>query len=373
MASTYQLLSYGSRGDAVRRLQTTLNGKGYNLEVDGVYGNLTRAAVMDYQKKNGLQLDGVVGDETWGHLLSSADTAQQFTTSRQVLSGVSDETADRLAALEKGMQPSEEARAAHARYDSVAAMEPQPYQSSFAAQLAQMYQEIIDRPAFSYDPETDSTYQHAARLAVRQGKAAMEDTMGRAAALTGGYGSTYAESAAQQSYGRYLEELAEQIPTLEQSARARYEAEGKAALQRYELLRDQDTSAYSRWKDSYNVWKEARNAARQEAEDADSRDLTIYRKLLDYYADKADAEQKASLSNATATTVKTSGVSKKTSSAKASGTAEAEAFTSAVDKYIKENNTEAARALIRENGSRLTDEQREKLFKMLLHYYGSNR
>ena len=62
MASTSEWVSYGSRGNAVKQLQTLLNGRGYSLDVDGVFGKLTRAAVLDYQKKNGLKLvDGVVG------------------------------------------------------------------------------------------------------------------------------------------------------------------------------------------------------------------------------------------------------------------------------------------------------------------------
>ena len=63
------LLSYGSNGDAVKELQTNLNTVGgYNLDVDGGFGKKTKAAVVDYQKKNGLAVDGVVGDETNGSL-----------------------------------------------------------------------------------------------------------------------------------------------------------------------------------------------------------------------------------------------------------------------------------------------------------------
>lgn len=63
------LLSYGSSGDAVKELQTNLNTVGgYNLDVDGGFGKKTKAAVVDYQKKNGLAVDGVVGGETNGSL-----------------------------------------------------------------------------------------------------------------------------------------------------------------------------------------------------------------------------------------------------------------------------------------------------------------
>jgi peptidoglycan hydrolase-like protein with peptidoglycan-binding domain len=57
-------LKLGSKGDAVKTLQTTLNSKGYKLAVDGSFGKLTLAAVKDYQGKNGLVVDGRVGPKT---------------------------------------------------------------------------------------------------------------------------------------------------------------------------------------------------------------------------------------------------------------------------------------------------------------------
>lgn len=72
MASTYQTVRYGSTGSAVRQLQSALNQKGYQLSEDGIFGAKTRAAVRDYQKKNGLLLDGIAGSQTWNHLMSAA-------------------------------------------------------------------------------------------------------------------------------------------------------------------------------------------------------------------------------------------------------------------------------------------------------------
>lgn len=78
------LLSYGSNGDAVKTLQQNLNTVGnYGLDVDGAYGAKTQAAVTDYQKKNNLAVDGIVGDETNGSLakaLAAAQTKQAGST-----------------------------------------------------------------------------------------------------------------------------------------------------------------------------------------------------------------------------------------------------------------------------------------------------
>lgn len=55
MASTYTMVAYGSQGSAVKQLQSELNRRGYGLDEDGIFGKKTRAAVRDYQKKNGLR------------------------------------------------------------------------------------------------------------------------------------------------------------------------------------------------------------------------------------------------------------------------------------------------------------------------------
>ena len=78
MASTYTMVAYGSQGSAVKQLQSELNRRGYSLDEDGIFGKKTRAAVRDYQKKNGLRMvDGIAGDETWGSLLASPTAEEQ--------------------------------------------------------------------------------------------------------------------------------------------------------------------------------------------------------------------------------------------------------------------------------------------------------
>lgn len=65
-----EVLRFGSRGTWVEYLQLALVRAGYtNLSVDGVFGARTLDAVRDFQQKNGLSPDGVVGRRTWGKLL----------------------------------------------------------------------------------------------------------------------------------------------------------------------------------------------------------------------------------------------------------------------------------------------------------------
>ena len=60
-SSEYQ---YGDKSSGVKNIQKLLNKLGYNLEEDGDFGPRTYNAVVDFQGKNGLAVDGIVGIKT---------------------------------------------------------------------------------------------------------------------------------------------------------------------------------------------------------------------------------------------------------------------------------------------------------------------
>ncbi len=69
-------LSNGSNGEEVKKLQETLIEKGYDPgEADGIFGTKTRAAVMAFQKDNGLVSDGIAGPKTLAALGINANTS----------------------------------------------------------------------------------------------------------------------------------------------------------------------------------------------------------------------------------------------------------------------------------------------------------
>lgn len=64
--TTAAVLRQGAKGSEVKEVQRRLKKWGYyNGSVDGVFGSGTRAAVIKFQKKNGLTADGVVGKATY--------------------------------------------------------------------------------------------------------------------------------------------------------------------------------------------------------------------------------------------------------------------------------------------------------------------
>lgn len=67
---TCPLLACGSMGTIVSLLQSRLNSIGFSCgSVDGMFGQNTKKAVMQFQKSRNLLVDGIVGKNTWTELL----------------------------------------------------------------------------------------------------------------------------------------------------------------------------------------------------------------------------------------------------------------------------------------------------------------
>ncbi|MBR2008770.1 MAG: peptidoglycan-binding protein, partial [Peptococcaceae bacterium] len=58
-------LRIGNRGSAVAFVQRLLRQRGYNVPIDGIFGNMTRNAVTNFQRRNNLSQTGMVDDGTW--------------------------------------------------------------------------------------------------------------------------------------------------------------------------------------------------------------------------------------------------------------------------------------------------------------------
>lgn len=120
-------------------------------------------------------------------------------------------------------------------------------------------QKVLNRDKFKFDINGDALYQQYKDRYIQQGKQAMMDTMGQAAALTGGYGNSYAQSAGQQTYQGYLQGLGDKVPELYQLALERYNREGTDLLNKYGLLSEEYAKEYGRYRDSVGDWQTQRD------------------------------------------------------------------------------------------------------------------
>lgn len=251
----YTTIRYGSSGDEVKKLQESLNSQGYKLDVDGQFGSATQSAVRDYQSKNGLTVDGIVGDNTWGKLTGGASTQAS-------VSGTAGTTGSTgTAVITPGENPG-------AYQNPYANENPGEYTSPYDQQIRDLYEQITSRPKFQFNVDGSSLYQQYRDQYTRLGKDAMENTQAVAAGLTGGYGSSYAQSAGQQAYNRYLQEMTDKLPDIYAAERSAYDAEGDDLTAKYGMLLDQEQQAYSRWQDAYNRYQTQEQQAYSRWQDA---------------------------------------------------------------------------------------------------------
>ena len=104
------------------------------------------------------------------------------------------------------------------------------YAGSYDDLVEESFGKLHNRQPFAYDPGSDLLYQQYRDQYLTSGRRAMNDSMARAASLTGGYGSSYAAALGQQHYGQYLQQLNERLPELYDRAYSRWLDEGQALL-----------------------------------------------------------------------------------------------------------------------------------------------
>ena len=125
------------------------------------------------------------------------------------------------------------------------------YSSPYDQQLKDLYDQIVNRKEFSYDANDDQMYQAYKDRYTQLGQQAMKDTMGQAAALTGGYGSSYGQAVGQQAYDQYMLGLNDKASELYQMAYQRYQDDANRQLQSYQLMGDLADRDYQQRSDAY--------------------------------------------------------------------------------------------------------------------------
>lgn len=283
--ATYSNLSYGSSGDEVKKLQQSLINAGYDLgNADGIFGEKTQAAVKKYQQDNGLDVDGIAGTNTLGKLYGTTSTGTQQNTQQ--------------AATPVSSIPSSYDSAADAAYQQAlaalqqASKETPTYAGSYDTQLEEIYKQITNRDKFSYDLNGDMLYQQYKDQYTNLGQMAMMDTMGQAAALTGGYGSSYSQAVGQQAYQGYLQQLNEVVPELYGMALDQYNQQGQDLLNQYSMVGDLRDDEYGKYQDQLNQYWLNVDYLKGQADDAYNRGYTewatqyeaqqdAYNKLMD--------------------------------------------------------------------------------------------
>ena len=141
---------------------------------------------------------------------------------------------------------------------------------------------VLNREKFSYDLNSDAIYNQYKNQYINLGKLAMQDTMGQAAALTGGYSNSYAATAGNQAYQGYLQQLNNVVPDLYQMALNQYNAEGDNLMNQYSMLANQYNTEYGEYRDKVSDWNTQRDYLTGLYNDERTYDYGIYSDNRDF-------------------------------------------------------------------------------------------
>ena len=211
------------------------------------------------------------------------------------------DTAGKLAGYENSRPKYNQSQDVTDAWNKVKELEgskPADYVSKYGDQIQALLDKILNRDPFKYDFNADPMYQMYKDRYLQQGRMAMQDTMGDAAALTGGYGNSYAATAGQQAYQSYLQGLNDRIPGLRDFAYNAWLNEGDRMRSNLSTLQGLDESDYARYRDTVGDYKDELNYYYNRFGDMSDReynrylnDASAWERDRDYWFNKWQWEQ----------------------------------------------------------------------------------
>lgn len=206
------------------------------------------------------------------------------------MQGISDASRNNLNYYAQGYQPSQNVAAAQSYLQGVIDKKPGEYQSQYGGQIQNLYNQIMNRPKFRYDVNQDPLFQQYKNQYMANGQRAMQDTVGNAAALTGGYGNSWGTTAGYQAYQEYLRQLGAIVPELEGRAYDRYNDEGDQLRDNMNLTLNLDNIGYGRYRDMMGDWQADRDYADTAYQRERGNDQDQWNSMLNFYLQQAAKE-----------------------------------------------------------------------------------
>lgn len=251
------ILKIGASGEEVKKLQKTLQEKGYDLGsygADGIFGAKTDAAVRQYQKDNALTVDGIAGEKTLGSLYAAPQTPQ-----------------------------------APAPAPEETPSDVPVYQPSYDGLLTSLEEKLQDSRDFSYRLEDDPLYHQYRKAYLKEGALAARDIAAKATAATGGYGNSYAQAVSQQTLQDYLGKLYALTPQLAAAAYEKHSDKQADLLAYYKAVQSAKEAEYDRYQDALKQYRQEQ----QDAYDKQQDQLKALQTLIKSGYDPSDEELSA--------------------------------------------------------------------------------
>ena len=186
----------------------------------------------------------------------------------------------------KKWEESEDLKKQQQALEAYKATKPGAYSSPNQIVSAEALKNWQNYKPFEYNVNADALYKQYKNNYMTQGKLAMQDTAGQAAALTGGYGSSYAQNVGQQAYQGYLQKLNDVVPALQEAAYNRHLQGKEDAFKNWQMAQAMEEQDYGRYVDELNRYNAEYNRLYGEYTDAYDREYSQFQ-----YDDQRDYQQ----------------------------------------------------------------------------------
>lgn len=245
-------------------------------ELENMYDNLGNRIDNTTTDTSSNAIMGTTGTGTNTTGTSNASASASINYSGQY---ASPETAAYLAKYEQNRPTYTQSKDVTDAWNKVTELEgqkPDDYVSKYGDQIQTILDQILNRKNFEYDFNADPMYQMYKDRYIQQGQMAMQDTLGDAAALTGGYGNSYATTAGNQAYQSYLQGLNDIIPDLREEAYNEWLNEGDRLNSNLSILQGLDDTDYGRYRDKVSDYKDDLNYYYSKYGDMSDREYNRY-------------------------------------------------------------------------------------------------
>ena len=244
---------------------------------------------------------------TQNNIITAPQLQTQYSNSRQEIGpyNQSQATQDAYAALQAAQagqpdayQYSPEVLAAQQALNNLTASRPAAYQSKYGAQLDDLLAQIQNPGQFKYEFNGDNLFKAYADQYTQRGKQASLDAMGQAAALNGGYGSSYGQMVGNQAYDQNLTQLYDRGMELYDRAYQKWLDEQQGRLDAFNATGQMEDRAYGQYRDTVGDWEKDRDWATDRYDTERGFDYNKYRDQVsdwqnsrDFAANRYDTER----------------------------------------------------------------------------------
>lgn len=184
---------------------------------------------------------------------------------------------ERLEASEPGKyQESQQLTDMRGQLSDIESQKPGKFNDEYKERIDEILDRMSNQKPFSYDYSTDPTWQTLSDQYKRNAILAMENAMGDASGLTGGYASSWSQAAGQQAYQQEISQMTDIIPELADNALGRWQANNQQLASNLAALQSQRSADLDKYYTDWQMWNTDRNYMYQKVKDMSDDEFNKY-------------------------------------------------------------------------------------------------